>query len=276
MRRLKEIYSNVSKPQIKRHLKELDNIVENQGEFSKIFDKVVEIFNGIVLCRIKLSVVEKRDNPLFGIFRAREVDGSFDIKDLDSYWAKPPELQLDYGRCNTINHSVFYSSNYKLSTLLECRAKVGSEWVIAEFENIDEAFFESVLLGGFGKVFDRMWGHQGRMDSFFDHLSKSEKKKNKILYKYISSKLSEKTNSKKKYKLTSAISRFFLKDKRNSANVECIIYPSIMTKSRSLNFAIDPYVAKEKLRIVKLYHVRVLDIKENHIDIFHINNYEIK
>tara|TARA_B100001971_G_C18266286_1_gene592869 strand:- start:5054 stop:5881 length:828 start_codon:yes stop_codon:yes gene_type:complete len=256
----RDYFTNISINELKRKLDELDQVDLKNSSFEDIFKKVIETFSGITLCRIALSFGKVTGDPRFGLFRARQVDGTFDLENPVNYWAKPSELQIEYGRCHSKGESRFYASNYILSTVLECRAKPGSEWVIAEFDSIDNSLFESVFLGGVGTGFDRMMGHQGRLDSFFSNLSKSEKKKNNLLYQYISKRLGEKVNSSKKYKLTAAISKFFFRSPHNSANVECIIYPSLMTKKNVLNFAIDSESAREKLKVVRLYHVRVESI----------------
>lgn len=260
-----EYFQKISINELKRELKELDQIDLKRSSFESILKKVKKIFNGVVLFRIALKFKKKKSDDRFGLFRARRVDGTFDIQNPESYWAKPPQLQSEYGRCHAIGESKFYGSNYLLSTLLECRAKVASEWAIARFEGIGDPIFESIFLGGVSSGFDRMLGHQGIFDSFFSRVSKSEKKKNNLLYKYISKKLGEKINSPDKYKLTSAISHFFFKNEKSSSNVECIIYPSLMTKKRILNFAIDPDSARNKLRVVKIYHVKIesITMKDN-------------
>lgn len=102
-----------------------------------------------------------------------------------------------------------------------------------------------------------MLGHQGALNTNHETLSKSEKKKNNLLYKYISFKLGEKVNSPYKYKLTAAISQFFFINSRNSSNIECILYPSMMSKKKTLNFAIDSNSAKNKMELCKLHHVCV-------------------
>ncbi|WP_034728288.1 hypothetical protein [Bacteriovorax sp. BSW11_IV] len=267
---VKDYFTNISINELKRKLNELDKIDLKNSSFEDVFKKVIETFSGIVLCRVALSFGEETGDPRFGLFRARQVDGTFDLDNPDNYWAKPAQFQVDYGRCHSITESRFYASNYILSTVLECRAKPGSEWVIAEFDIIENTFFESVFLGGVGTGFDRMMGHQGRLDFFFSNLSKSEKKKNNLLYKYISKKLGEKVSSSKKYKLTAAISKFFFRSPHNSANVECIIYPSLMTKKKVLNFAIDSESAREKLRIIRIYHVRVESISTKESSNLHI------
>lgn len=265
-----DYFTNISKNELKRKLDELDQVDLKNNSFIDVFKKVIETFSGITLCRIAISFKKVTGDPEFGLFRARQVDGTFDLEDPENYWAKPPVLQVEYGRCHSIGESRFYASNYILSTVLECRAKPGTELVIAEFESKDNSMFESVFLGGVGSGFDRMMGHQGRLDSFFSNLSKSEKKKNNLLYQYISKKLGEKISSSKRYKLTAAISKFFFKSPYNSANVECIIYPSLMTKKKVLNFAIDSESAREKLKVVRLYHIRVVSISTKESSNLHI------
>lgn len=267
-----DYFANITLNELKRKLKELDQIDLKNNSFEDVFEKVKETFSGIVLCPALLSFEKVIGDPSFGLFRARQVDGTFDLEDPDNYWAKPSELQIDYGRCHSIGESRFYGSNYLLTTTLECRAKPGTEWVIAEFLSRDNLVFESVFLGGVGSGFDRMMGHQGKLDSFFSNLSKSEKKKNNLLYKYISRKLGEKLSSPRRYKLTAAISKFFFRNPHNSANVECIIYPSLMTKKKVLNFAIESDSAKEKLQVVRLYHVRVKSISTKESSSLHFIN----
>lgn len=63
--------------------------------------------------------------------------------------------------------------------------------MITEFDSKEDSIFGSVFLGGVGAGFDRIIGHQGRLDSFFSQLNKSEKKKNIFLYEYISKRLGE-------------------------------------------------------------------------------------
>lgn len=249
--------------ELRQKVLELDKLALKDCSFEEVFEKTIEVFSGIVVCRIKLKIKKVSDDYRFGMFRARQIDGTFELNDLNSYWAKPAEQQREYGRCHSIGDSKFYGANYLLSTLLECRARIGSEWVIAEFENKDESFFESIFLGGLRSGFDRMMGHQGKLNSIFENLSKSEMKKNNFMYEYICKKLGEKVQNQKKYKITSALSKFFFKHPLNSSNVECIIYPSLMSKKRALNFAIDPQSAKEKLQIVRLYHVRVDAVMTN-------------
>ncbi len=268
-------FTNISINELKRKLDELDQIDLKHSSFDDVFKKVVETFSGIVLCRVALSFGKVTGDPEFGIFRARQVDGTFDLENPDNYWAKPRELQKDYGRCHSLGESRFYASNFLLSTVLECRARPGSEWIIAEFDSRENSMFESVFLGGVGTGFDRMMGHQSRLDSFFTNLSKSEKKKNNLLYQYISQKLGEKVGSSRKYKLTAAISKFFFRSPNNSSNIECIIYPSLVSKKKILNLAIDPESAKEKLNVVKLYHVRInsINFKETS-NLYLVNKWE--
>lgn len=256
----KDYFKDITVNELKYKLSELDRLDLKGNSFDEVFEKVVGTFNGITLCPTAISFREVTGDPTFGLFRARQVDGTYDLYDPDNYWAKPAKLQFKYGRCHSKGESRFYGSNYLLSTVLECRAKPGTEWVIAKFESEEASALSSVFLGGVASGFDRMLGHQGRMNSFFSGLSKSDMKKNNLLYKWITKKLGEKVNSSKKYKLTAAISKFFFRSPQNSANVECIVYPSLMTRKNILNFAIDSESAREKLKVVNLYHVRVESI----------------
>lgn len=258
-----DFFSKLSKNEIKRKLDELDKLDLKNESFENVFNKVIETFNGVTLCRVALTPKRGQVNPEFGIFRAREFSKDLDLNVLCNYWEKPARLQSEYGRCHTINESRFYASNYFITTLHECRAKPGTEWMVAEFEMKENAMFESVFLGEVGAGFDRMIGHKGVYDSFFLNTSKSDRKKNTILIEYMAKKLGEKVNVSHNYKLTAAISKFVMKNFKNNSNVECIIYPSLMSKKKVLNFAIEPVSAREKLRIIKLHRLKIEAVYKN-------------
>lgn len=193
----------------------------------------------------------------FKMFRVREFE-PIKNKDLFNEYSYPPSAFVGDGRCNFKNHPVFYCSNNPVTSLLEvvrnteCKSKKFciSTWsIIDNDENlIIESFLQSKLdpLNAFQELANNCIKN---IDIAFEkNINKDQKLGVMEFYKFLDSKFIEDED----YSISAFLAHRRLYADHNYRS-DIIIYPSVQTESKSVNFAIQPNFVDNCMKVERFY-----------------------
>jgi hypothetical protein len=205
--------------------------------------------------RIGLSVMEGYWTNLIraemtGLYRARKNNGIDPWLSIEKLWY-PPASKIDKrGRFNEIGKSVFYACDTFAGAITEVRPKAGDLITILVVRGRDglvaldnaQIGLERLRATGFGKK----GSHVLRRDVAFQAILKERgiMKKWLLLDNFLSEMATSSfspESEQDKYKITNAISAQLFK----LPGIHGLVYPSISTKHRCINFCLMPNVADQ-------------------------------
>ncbi|NBW27292.1 MAG: hypothetical protein EBR38_01810 [Flavobacteriaceae bacterium] len=230
-------------------------------------DDYIESVQKIIFSEFKilpnlLTLIKPSKFPL-GIFRVRELD-SFTNINLFSEHSYPPINVTKFGRCNFPNYPVFYCSDNPLVALLEVvkdRDFVEKNYCISSWE---------LIPGKEDLVFQNFLHTELDKENFFGELSKSEKEKLNEPFKGALSEdqkegvltlikfLHDSFIKSDDYSISASLAHRTIFSK-HQLSTDILMYPSIQTRFKGVNMAINPNFVNSSLRLKRLY---IIDVDE--------------
>lgn len=193
-----------------------------------------------------------------GLFRARIVTNTKeeDIQTTKSIWY-PNFVEIDkkyhrLNRCNDVGQNFFYSSNYLGTVIKELNPKEDDLVMIGIFQ---AKFPETKIRSQFAGIEAlKTIPKQNSKLKNYRYISESDK----LIEEYISSKFQERVDDGEEYKYKSSVafSNILLKNE----DINCIIYPSVATDLKSVNYGIKANFVDEFLYCQSTY---IYTIKKN-------------
>ena len=231
---------------------EFESVEEYVVYFESIFKKHFSMFH-------YMFQIQKPENLNFKLFRVREFN-QIKNKNLFCEYSYPPPHLTENGRCNFKNHPIFYCSNNPITSLLEVIRDTdfkSKKYCISTWSLIDNnkdfilgSFLQSKLhpINSFQQYAD---GLIKKFDVTFENkLNVSQKLGIVEFHKFLDKKFIEDSD----YSLSAYLAHKKLYANHNLAN-DMIIYPSVQTESKSVNFAIHPNFVDNCMTIERLYIV---------------------
>lgn len=197
----------------------------------------------------------------FKLFRVRELS-LIKNRNLFCEYSYPPPSFVGDGRCNFKSFPVFYCSNDPITSLLEVVRNTdyrSKKFCISTWSLIDndkdfilDTFLQSELhpLNGFKNLAKL---YTDNIDSAFDGKLTEDQKQGVIeFYKFLDSKFIE----DKDYSISAFLAHKKLYAGHNYAS-NMVIYPSVQSESKSVNFAIHPNFVDNCMKIERFYIVEL-------------------
>jgi hypothetical protein len=190
-----------------------------------------------------------------GLFRARIITNTNaeDLKTVKSIWYPdfkeivPKYHQLN--RCSNIGQNFFYSSNYLGATIKELNPNNDDLVLIGIFH---KKFKETKIRSQYAGI-EALKTNPDRDSELKKY--KYPSKTDELIEKYISSKFQEKIESGKeyKYKPSIAFSNILLKNE----GINCIIYPSVASELKYVNYGVKAKFVDDFLFCNEVYVYRI-------------------
>lgn len=233
---------------------------ENIDDYLEYFD---EIFKSHFFSFHYMLQFQSPLNFNFKLFRVREFS-QIKNKNLFCEYSYPPPFYTTNGRCNFRNHPIFYCSNNPITALLEVVRNTdykSKKFCISTWSLINNnkdfimgSFLQSKLhpLNLFQQFADNLID---KIDETFEHqLTESQKLGIIEFYNFLDSKFIEDTD----YSISAYLSHKKLYANHNYAS-DMVIYPSVQTEAKSVNFAIHPNFVDNCMNIERFYIVELND-----------------
>ncbi|SDX36118.1 RES domain-containing protein [Flavobacterium degerlachei] len=249
-------------------LKSIENfnkeILKKPSDFTEIKEYITYL-DGIFMKHFKIfhnmtQIIKPKLLP-FKMFRVREYE-PIKNKDLFNEYSYPPTDFVGDGRCNFKKKPVFYCSNNPITALLEVIRNTeykSKKFCISTWSLIDNN--EDLIIDNFLQsnlhplnIFQNLANSQiENIDKVFEQKLNNEQKLGIIeFYKFLDSKFIE----DKDYSISSFLAHRRLYADHNFRS-DIIIYPSVQTESKSVNFAIQPNFVDNCMKIERFYIVEL-------------------
>jgi hypothetical protein len=248
----------------------------NQTVFPRYNDKIIieEFVNKVTgIIENEFSFIPniiypfKNKDILSRFFRARECDKISNI-DLISEHSYPPISKAKLGRCNFPELPVFYCSDDAMTALIECAKNYGnrnkryciSKWEIIPTEDL--LIFESFLQSNLpveNNYYDIVENMKTRIIDLFEESLKIsfDKERKEGVHEYLKY-LDSLFISDKNYAISASLAYRNLYAKHN-LRTDILMYPSVQTLNKGVNFAIHPNFVDNNLKLTRLYIVGLDD-----------------
>ena len=223
------------------------------------FDSILRTYNTIF---VGLGMVVATTGSTEILYRARVMSNGQRPSLFNDLFAPPPNLITGYQRCNRPGQSVFYASSRRMTALLECRVKVG-----------DMAYLGQWMCKGPFPV-NR---YLEAKDNWEGHLTPQ----GEALLSHFDTLFTRRVDAtfSNDYKFTAAISEFLTSglpsgeelDIRADKNV-ALRYPSVVSYDGSYNTAMSDGMARERLDLLHVMELRILDVKDNAVRVSVLDN----
>ncbi|WP_223883503.1 hypothetical protein, partial [Arenibacter lacus] len=186
-----------------------------------------------------------------GLFRARIITNTKDkdIQTTKSIWYpnfdEIPSKHHQLNRCSNIGQNFFYSSNYLGAVIKELNPVDGDLVMIGIFH---KKFPETKIRSQYAGIEALKANPKENIElKNYKYVSENDK----LIEKYISSKFQERVENgeEHKYKSSIAFSNILLKNE----NINCIIYPSVASDLKSVNYGIKAKFVDEFLYCKSIY-----------------------
>lgn len=264
---------------VQKAIRKFEKLKWSEYQESQDVNKFVEDFNEIF--KSELGYIINYAMPLkhiefsFGIYRIREVN-TFNNIDLFTEHSYPPPSITKIGRCNFPRYPVFYGSNSPITALTEVVKKgdfSGKRFCISSWgiNNSDEnLILENFLLG------------ELHPENHFNLLAKSLINRIDEPFNKSSVKLS-KTQENGIIEFMKFLDTQFIRDDNysfsaalahrriyaNHNNTDILLYPSVQSKFRGINIAINPNFVDNHLRLKRCYIVELksYDLEKGKFDL---------
>ncbi len=234
---------------------------------NKIIDILTQEFGFYLSPLIKIKSNSFKP-PLYRVRRYEDFNSSI----FSEYSYKPAGIVNDIGRCNFPKTTVFYSSNNPKVSILETikdRKETEGLYFLSRWEFVDtmqDIFVQSLLYSN--KIQNEYYKKQH--DDFFnelmvskdDELNTEEKKAINMYQEFINTIFIE----DKYYAISASIaySNLFAPHKYRP---DIIIYPSVQSELRGLNFCLHPNFVNANLKISRIYLLKVKKDINNRLDL---------
>lgn len=241
--------------ELKRRLRFLDSTDLRKITYSQYFEYLRETFEGYSQSLMSMDLdKENSEDSSYGIFRARPVLRDELFLKSEDLWARPAKEVDQFGRCHNIGESKLYCSNHFATTLIECRAKENTYWVITEYELTEREFY-MLPVGLRSNRFD----NPQKIPCLSETLNISELKRNLLIERYIRDSFKQVVIPKEtiQYMKSFAITDYLLKNDQAKNNLFGIIYPSVPSRLQGMNFCFTSEVASKVLKIKKARYIKL-------------------
>lgn len=207
----------------------------------------------------------------YGCFRARLVNNYTDVEFEKNIWAPPAHLNKNFGRCSEPDQQkILYCSNSMVVALAELGAKENQTFVMASFaadrfEENENLFI--VPVGTSRDFFEKSTKFNPNGYELKKNLSRKMYQKQLIVDQFVNRCFQKRVYHEHtyKYKLTAAISKFYLEESKDKAlQIAGIMYPSVKASLKSFNMAFYEDLAKKFLEVVWIRALKISKIEGNH------------
>lgn len=210
--------------------------------------KEEELFNitmdTIPCCNV--GSIEYKEGMRF--FRIREYFGE-NYTSINQLLYAPSEFVTRMGRLNNIGQSILYVSKDPVTPFYELKATVGNAYTVICYEVKEKQSLLAYIIGGGTYENDKSLTEQGKINSkIIDQFFYSEFTKDVL------------PGQEHLYKITNMLAKNFF----DMPGCEAYEYPSVAL-NRNPNLAIKPQAVDEKLKIVSVENIRVIEINENEV-----------
>jgi hypothetical protein len=236
---------NANKTEIKKTLLSCLTVLPSLfGKYS------IETFNNFKFYRVRLNINESNETE--------------DLSLLRTYSYPLPQFCKENGRANLKHKSVFYASNSALTSIIECKPKVGDTGYLSVWTGCTDREMKVGVPLPRDLYKENEW-YLLALDIFeyankhFDKVTRGKSNYFHETFNFIASLF---LLEKEPYPLTSWISNELI---YGSSWKDLIIYPSFTNKALTSNFAIHPNVVDRYLRFVKVIRFKVLEINETNL-----------
>jgi hypothetical protein len=196
------------------------------------------------------------------VFRAREIDESFNIELFNEYSYPPPGL-TKRGRCNFPKHPVLYGSDNPLVALVELNKEkeIKNEIAISCWKPIKgdlcfnlEPYLNSELVNqtDYHIIKDHI---NQNIEILFNGYNNEERE----VIKNANMLLHELFIYDKSYKISSSLSYYSLFQRENNP-ADVLMYPSVQSKYQGINYAVNPNFATNYLVLNRVYIINIESI----------------
>jgi len=253
--------------EIKKSIKELQALDMRTTSYDYYFDKLISAVSGYTTDRILTgyNINIQKDKPeYYGIFRARKIKDEL-YENVRDIWAKDSNNVNCPGRCNNIGESKLYCANHLITTLIECRAMPGDDFVIMEYQYKKDTLIEGVGLGTDPRKFLEPKDRPQGLPEYIQKMDEQMRKKHGIVDKFLKQSFKQiiPPDRTHEYLKTVAIVDFFTKNDAVKDKPFFVLYPSIATDGKGVNMLYEPRFARAFLEEVKAYFVTVKKIDLN-------------
>lgn len=237
----------------------IQNFIEKDFTSYSYNDLQAEYYKIFKTQGIETIVFEPEVYSLLNFIRTRPVSKVTDENLATSFAGPPINDEYGFGRCNWNGRNVFYCSDGILTSLHETKNeyKIGNEFYVSSWF-IDSEKIKDKLNASF--IFSE---NSVESNFFAKHIFEKKPRYENIEQL---SKLFE-IATEKQYPFTALISDTIL----YRVNIEdpykikfpFIVYPSIETEKKGLNFAIHPVFVNEYMFLDSVYHIKVTEKEKN-------------
>jgi hypothetical protein len=218
-------------------------------DYAKItIDELIEIFSKKII---------GHNRPLFrdfsseGFFRARIINKVED-KDLDKAeciwypdWSKIAPDKYSYNRCSNKGENFFYASNSLEAVVREMTLTDGDKLLIGEFHTNNRSI---KIPSQFAGIEDLKNTYEFKsILSEYNYASKADIDFEKLIATFYKKRIP--SGSEFLYKPSIAFSKILLKNEA----IKCLIYPSVKSDSRLVNYGIKPDFVDENMNCQQAY-----------------------
>lgn len=258
-----------------RYLIDLIEAYDLRESFDVLYNYVGNLLNHVPTMVLTLRIPDHPFDPenpgdFVGCFRTRKIKSLSEIKCEDDLWARPKREVDYYGRCHSPNQEVLYCSSSLAVTLYELDLKKDDLFTVIRYvsKKPNESIGFTVLGDERYKFEEDAIANAEKIESIYASLSKKNREKLRTIEKFILKSFRKKigTNEQEKYKITSAIVKFFfhepselLNSTKEDMKIGGILYPSVKIGETEYNLALKNQVAKDHLRIADVYAGKITD-----------------
>lgn len=260
------------------HIRWLIGMIEAydlKESFEVLYNYVGNLLNEVPVIRLTLKIPDRAFDPespgeSIGCFRTRKIKNLSEIKSDTDLWARPKQEVDYYGRCHSPNQEVLYCSSSVGVTLYELDLKKDDLFIVIRYVSTNlNAGMDFTVLGDERYIFeDNAIVNSNKVKSIYESLSKKNREKLRTIEKFVIRSFRKKVGQSEmdKYKVTSAITKFFFHEPGNAVEfveekvkIGGVLYPSVKIGEKAYNLAFNNDVAKEHLRIADVFAGKVID-----------------
>lgn len=205
-----------------------------------------------------------RDLSSEGLFRARIINNTKD-DELERAkciwypdWSEINEEYQTYNRCSDKGENFFYASNSLEATIREMNPNDGDRLLVGIFNRTNPRVVIPSQFAGIERL--KKMQYFDRILSNYEYHQDSDKKFEEWITSFFTREIS--SGEENYYKPSIAFSKILLANE----NIKCLIYPSVASDYKMVNFGIKPDFVDENLRCRGAYIYRVAK-SENYLRI---------
>lgn len=239
----------------------------------EVLDQLIKSFNGVIAITNTLDARVDVQLKRRGLFRARKNFGDKFFEHTSELWCLPSKYKkkATMGRCNRVGEVILYCALNEETAIHEVCPNSGDFVTLSRLAHFQQHQKKEIRFKMLGVVDEEKSMDEGTpsemkkpypgYQSIFSNPNDVEKVN--LIHKFINNTYSEVVSNQEqyKYKLTNAITEYFMKDPLASFEdqLDAIMYSSVKAKDELFNVAIDPLKAEQHMGITDGWVYRIVD-----------------